>query len=49
MILKLFLIQKKYTGKLFIFNRKKVKDWCESEGAPSAYDDLLKRLAKAKS
>jgi hypothetical protein len=26
------------------FNHKKVKDWCITEGAPQAYDDLLRKL-----
>lgn len=26
------------------FNHKKVKEWCENEGAPQAYKDLLKKL-----
>jgi hypothetical protein len=26
------------------FNRKKVKDWCAAEGAPHAYDELMKKL-----
>lgn len=30
----------------FPFDKKKVKAWCESEGAPSAYEDLLKKLKK---
>lgn len=30
----------------FPFNKKKVKAWCESEGAPNAYEDLLKKLKK---
>jgi len=33
----------------FPFNHKKVKDWCASEGAPEAYDELLKKIKKAKS
>lgn len=28
----------------FPFNKKKVKDWCRTEGAPQAYDDLMKKL-----
>jgi hypothetical protein len=28
----------------FPFNHKKVKDWCISEGAPLAYQELLKKL-----
>lgn len=28
----------------FPFNKKKIKDWCISEGAPSAYDDLVNKL-----
>lgn len=26
------------------FNRRKVRDWCKAEGAPQAYDDLIKKL-----
>lgn len=28
----------------FPFDHKKVKSWCASEGAPQAFDDLLKKL-----
>ncbi len=28
----------------FPFNKKKLKDWCASEGAPEAFDALLKKL-----
>ena len=28
----------------FPFNKKKVRDWCQAEGAPEAYDDLIKKL-----
>jgi hypothetical protein len=28
----------------FPFNKNKVKDWCAAEGAPQAYDDLIKKL-----
>ncbi len=28
------------------FNKKKVKEWCASEGAPGAYEDLIKKLSK---
>ena len=28
----------------FPFNHKKVKEWCASEGAPNAYDELIKKL-----
>lgn len=35
-------------AKEFPFNRKKVKSWCESEGAPQAYDDFIKKLASNK-
>ncbi len=28
----------------FPFNRRRVKEWCVSEGAPQAYDDLMKKL-----
>lgn len=30
----------------FPFNHKKVKEWCALEGAPKAYDDLIKKLKK---
>ncbi|MNS98032.1 hypothetical protein D3C72_1323840 [compost metagenome] len=30
----------------FPFNQNKVKAWCASEGAPQAFDDLIKRLKK---
>ncbi len=26
------------------FNKRKVKEWCASEGAPQAYEDLIKKL-----
>ncbi len=32
----------------FPFNHKKVQDWCKSEGALSAYDDLLRKLKDLK-
>lgn len=28
----------------FPFNQKKVKEWCVQEGAPQAYEDLIKKL-----
>ncbi|MCB0411984.1 MAG: hypothetical protein KDD22_05625 [Bdellovibrionales bacterium] len=28
----------------FPFNKKKVQEWCESEGAPQAYNDLMRKL-----
>jgi hypothetical protein len=28
----------------FPFNKKKVKEWCIAEGAPQAYDDLMKKI-----
>lgn len=31
----------------FPFNQRKVKAWCASEGAPQAFDDLMKKLKKA--
>lgn len=31
-------------AKKFPFNQKKVKDWCESEGAPNVYEDLVRKL-----
>ncbi len=30
------------------FNQKKVKNWCADEGAPQAYDDLMKKLKSSK-
>lgn len=30
----------------FPFNHKKVKEWCALEGAPEAYNDLVKKLKK---
>lgn len=33
-------------AKKFPFNKKKVKDWCISEGSPEAYNDLMKKLKK---
>lgn len=30
------------------FNKKKVKDWCASEGAPEAYEALVKKLGPRK-
>jgi hypothetical protein len=30
----------------FPFNQKKVKEWCASEGAPQAFDELMKKLKK---
>jgi hypothetical protein len=32
----------------FPFDKKKVKSWCEFEGAPEAYEDLIKKLASSK-
>lgn len=29
------------------FNQKKVKDWCIAEGAPQAFDELMKKLRKS--
>lgn len=26
------------------YNQRKVKDWCAAEGAPQAYDDLVKKI-----
>ena len=34
-------------AKNFPFNKKKVKNWCASEGAPYAYDELLRKLGKS--
>lgn len=28
----------------FPFNQRKVKEWCSSEGAPQAFDELMKKL-----
>lgn len=33
-------------GQRFPFNQKKVKDWCASEGAPQAFDELMRKLKK---
>ena len=30
------------------FNKRKVKEWCASEGSPEAYEDLIKKLASLK-
>lgn len=30
------------------FNQKKVKDWCRDEGAPEAFDELMKKLKAIK-
>lgn len=30
----------------FPFNQSKVKSWCAAEGAPQAFDDLMKRIRK---
>lgn len=30
----------------FPFDQKKVKSWCTSEGAPQAFEDLMKKLKK---
>lgn len=32
----------------FPFNKQKVKSWCESEGAPEAYEVLIKKLTSSK-
>jgi len=32
----------------FPFNHKKVKDWCVSEGAPEAYDSLIRKMTSKK-
>lgn len=32
----------------FPFNKRKVKEWCASEGAPQAYEDLMKKVKKQK-
>lgn len=40
------LDQAALVAKNFPFNRKKVKDWCTSEGAPLAYEELLRKLDK---
>jgi hypothetical protein len=38
------LDQAALVAKKFPFNHKKVKEWCASEGSPSAYDDLIKKI-----
>tara|TARA_B110001454_G_scaffold158569_1_gene147882 strand:- start:18622 stop:19161 length:540 start_codon:yes stop_codon:yes gene_type:complete len=38
------LDQAALVAKKFPFNQKKVKDWCASEGAPHAFDDLMKKI-----
>ncbi|MBC7466319.1 MAG: hypothetical protein H7256_10030 [Bdellovibrio sp.] len=32
----------------FPFNHKKVRDWCASEGSPTVYDELVRKLKKNK-
>jgi hypothetical protein len=38
------LDQAALVARRFPFNRKKVKKWCASEGAPQAYDELMRKL-----
>ncbi len=38
------LDQAALVAKRLPFNRSKVKEWCKKEGAPHAYDELLKKL-----
>lgn len=38
------LDQAALVAKRFPFNQKKVKDWCASEGAPHAFEDLMKKI-----
>lgn len=38
------LDQAALVAKNFTFNHKKVKDWCVGEGAPQAYEDLMRKL-----
>lgn len=38
------LDQAALVAKKFPFNQKKVKDWCVAEGAPQAYDELMKKI-----
>lgn len=38
------LDQAALVAKKFPFNQKKVKDWCTTEGAPQAYDELMKKV-----
>lgn len=33
-------------AKKFPFNQKKVKEWCASEGAPNAFDELMSKVKK---
>lgn len=39
------LDQAALVAKKFPFNHKKVKDWCAGEGAPLAYEDLIRKLS----
>lgn len=38
------LDQAALVARKFPFNKKKVKEWCASEGAPQAYEDLIKKI-----
>lgn len=38
------LDQAALVARKFPFNRKKVKDWCEAEGARHAFDELMKKI-----
>jgi len=40
------LDQAALVARRFPFNKKKVKEWCLSEGAPQAYDDLIKKISR---
>lgn len=40
------LDQAALVAKKFPFNQKKVKDWCSDEGAPEAFEDLMRKLKR---
>lgn len=40
------LDQAALVAKKFPFNQKKVKEWCASEGAPQAFEDLIKKIKR---
>lgn len=40
------LDQAALVAKKFPFNHNKVKNWCQTEGAPQVYDELLKKLKR---
>lgn len=41
------LDQAALVAKNFPFNQSKVKEWCKSEGAPEAFDELMKKVKKS--